>query len=87
MSPFNCDLKDLFQEENIVFEVGLEIREDDGKGGYVYVPRWVDKSQYHITVSVRGRSISPVCTANANNLPVFNFQSTKVGKVGTFAGI
>ena len=27
------------EEEHIVFEVGLEIREDDGKGNFVYVPR------------------------------------------------
>ena len=28
------------EEEHIVFEVGLEIREDDGKGNFVYVPRY-----------------------------------------------
>ena len=28
-----------YEEEHIVFEVGLEIREDDGKGSFVYVPR------------------------------------------------
>ena len=27
------------EEEHIVFEVGLEIREDDGKGNFIYVPR------------------------------------------------
>ena len=27
------------EEEHIVFEVGLELREDDGKGNFVYVPR------------------------------------------------
>ena len=32
-------MKNYFQEEHIVFEVGLEIREDDGKGNFVYVPR------------------------------------------------
>ena len=30
------------EEEHIVFEVGLEIREDDGKGNFVYVPRYVE---------------------------------------------
>ena len=28
------------EEEHIVFEVGLEIREDDGKGNFTYVPRY-----------------------------------------------
>ena len=27
------------EEEHIMFEVGLEIREDDGKGNFVYVPQ------------------------------------------------
>ena len=27
------------EEEHIVFEIGLEIREDDGKGNFIYVPR------------------------------------------------
>ena len=30
------------EEEHIVFEVGLEIREDDGKGNFVYVPRYLE---------------------------------------------
>lgn len=28
------------QEDEVIFEVGLEIREDDGKGNMVYVPRF-----------------------------------------------
>ena len=35
----------------------------------------------------RGHSVSPICTASANKLPVFHFQSTKVGEVSTFVGI
>jgi len=38
------------EEEEVVFEVGLEIREDDGRGNFVYVPR--DKDCFKLRSNV-----------------------------------
>ena len=40
----------MHEEEHIVFEVGLELREDDGKGNFVYVPR--DKDCFKLRSNV-----------------------------------
>ena len=46
------------EEEHIVFEVGLEIREDDGKGNFVYVPRYfteLERREVVISLHSAGR--------------------------------
>lgn len=54
------------EEENIVFEVGLEIREDDGKGGYVYVPR--EKGCFKLRSNVEKQVVVTLCQVSENNV-------------------
>ena len=54
------------EEENIVFEVGLEIREDDGKGGYVYVPR--DKGCFKLRSNVEKQVVVTLCQVSDNRV-------------------
>ncbi|XP_023338421.1 LOW QUALITY PROTEIN: rab GTPase-activating protein 1-like [Eurytemora carolleeae] len=47
------------EEEEVVFEVGLEIREDDTKGNFVYVPR--DKDCFKLKSNVEKRVLVSIC--------------------------
>jgi len=47
------------EEDEVIFEVGLEIREDDGKGNMVYVPR--DKDCFKLRSSVEKRVLVTLC--------------------------
>merc|ERR1719282_2268548 len=52
------------EEEHIVFEVGLEIREDDGKGNFVYVPR--DKDCFKLRSNIEKSVLITMCQVSDN---------------------
>eukprot|EP00090_Calanus_glacialis_P000348 TRINITY_DN10211_c0_g1_i1.p1 TRINITY_DN10211_c0_g1~~TRINITY_DN10211_c0_g1_i1.p1 ORF type:complete len:1017 (-),score=311.81 TRINITY_DN10211_c0_g1_i1:664-3714(-) len=54
----------MHEEEHIVFEVGLEIREDDGKGNFVYVPR--DKDCFKLRSNVEKCVVVTLCQITDN---------------------
>ena len=52
------------EEEHIVFEVGMEVREEDGKGNFVYVPR--DKDCFKLRSNVEKRVVVNLCQISDN---------------------
>ena len=52
------------EEEHIVFEVGMEVREEDGKGNFVYVPR--DKDCFKLRSNVEKRVVVSLCQISDN---------------------
>ena len=54
----------MHEEEHIVFEVGLEIREEDLKGNFVYVPR--DKDCFKLRSNVVKRVVVTLCQISDN---------------------
>ena len=52
------------EEEHIVFEVGLEIREDDGKGNFVYVPR--EKDCFKLRSNIEKSVVITLCQVSDN---------------------
>ena len=52
------------EEEHIVFEVGLEIREDDGKGNFVYVPR--EKDCFKLRSNIEKCVVITLCQVSDN---------------------
>jgi len=57
--------KNVDKKEEIVFEIGLELREDDGKGNFVYVPR--DKDSFKIRSNVQKHVVVSLCQVSDNN--------------------